>query len=331
MRNSHQTSLFDPAEIEAVEPKTGDDLAGVEWSYSRRNLFEQCLRRYYYTYYGANKRAAKDEPDKELLHRLKQMSNRFTRAGDILHLMIKTYLNKAQEGEVWTLDRLTSWARQILSKDIAYSQADPDGLNPQDSSFPPALLHELHYGWPDTLILYAEAENRLLAALNTFYYSDTFARIRATGSRAGAKVETMVRIKGLPCRVEGKIDLYYLVGDRIEIIDWKIGAPGADGDDSLQLSAYGLWANNQYGIPANKIEVFKAFLGTDELVRYSISDYEIEASQARILQDAERMALAEKYIERSGSVALTAWPQPKVCKMCPFLQVCREGKECLHA
>src|SRR5260370_35659974 len=107
-----QPNLFDLVELEDEKPVAVDCIADVEWSYSRRSLLEQCARRYYYAYYGANLRDAPDEPDKIRLHRLKKLQNRYTRAGKIVHLMIATYFRKAQHRDVWTLDRLIKWARE---------------------------------------------------------------------------------------------------------------------------------------------------------------------------------------------------------------------------
>jgi len=262
---------------------------------------------------------------------LKELPTRHTRSGKILHRVIASFFRKAQAGERWTLDRMVGWARRMLREDIDYSQADPDGLTPQDGSFPPVLLHEFHYRWPDALPLYVETEERLVAALTAFYCGPAYARVREIGCTAGAKVETKIKIGGLPCRAEGVIDLHYLDGEGLEILDWKSGAAGPDGDDSLQLSAYGLWGHLEYGLPTDRISVFKGFLGSGHLIPYTISDLEVAAAHARILQDCERMAVAHEYVELSGSAAFTPCVQPEVCRMCPYLRVCREGKGCVDA
>ncbi|MFQ5754210.1 MAG: PD-(D/E)XK nuclease family protein, partial [bacterium] len=81
------------------------------WSYSRREVLEQCPRKYYYHYYGSSSRTAETERDKEALKFLKKLSNRHMRIGKIFHLIIRTYFTKLIEGETWELDRLLSWAK----------------------------------------------------------------------------------------------------------------------------------------------------------------------------------------------------------------------------
>ena len=95
----------------------------MQWSYSRRSLLEQCPRAYYYQYYGANKRTAKAEPLKDHLHFLKSLTNRHLRSGDIVHLVIRTYLNSLQRKDIWDVSRVLDWARQIFQNDYSYSSA----------------------------------------------------------------------------------------------------------------------------------------------------------------------------------------------------------------
>ena len=67
----------------------------LKWSYSKRDVLEQCPRRFYCQYYGANRGKAKDDPAKQELQQLKLAGNRYTRTGAILHLVIAEYFRKA--------------------------------------------------------------------------------------------------------------------------------------------------------------------------------------------------------------------------------------------
>src|SRR5437870_1491550 len=109
--------LFDEALRSAIiGPK---DLDGIAWSYSRRQLLEQCLLRYYYEYFGSSRRTS--AADKDLLRFLKSLQNRYERAGAILHQVIATWFRKAQRGERWVPDRLERWAQSLFSRDRAFS------------------------------------------------------------------------------------------------------------------------------------------------------------------------------------------------------------------
>jgi hypothetical protein len=100
---TYQMTLFTDLEV-VVEPKPEPILAvgsrlesvgGVEWSYSRRSALEQCARRFYNEYHGANKLSAKSEPKKEKLRFLTALDSRYERTGKVLHRAIATYLRKA--------------------------------------------------------------------------------------------------------------------------------------------------------------------------------------------------------------------------------------------
>src|SRR5438067_1967552 len=129
---AYQMTLFTDLEVVVAEPKPEltltvgsrlEALGGVEWSYSRRTALDQCARRYYNEYHGANRRSAKSEPKKERLHFLKALDSRYERTGKILHKAIAIYLRKAQAGDHWEAERLYGFAEMILSADLEHSRA----------------------------------------------------------------------------------------------------------------------------------------------------------------------------------------------------------------
>ena len=111
------TNLTLPWEEPPRDGLLRDLVSEIKWSHSRRTVFEQCPRRYYYEYYGA--KAGSSDPEKTVLRVLKSLQNRHERVGTIAHLVISTYLRKAQTGEIWTAERLANWARDMLLKDQA--------------------------------------------------------------------------------------------------------------------------------------------------------------------------------------------------------------------
>jgi len=306
-------------------------LAKMRWSYSRRSALEQCPRRYYYDYYGASARAATGDPNKPTLRFLKSLQNRRERAGTIAHLVINTYLRKGQSGEVWEADRLCDWAQDMFRRDCVYSRTDPDGMARPTGGFPPVLIQEYYYRHPDASALCAEAEERLVKALRTFHTSVHLAEFRLAGISRGALIEHNLTVPGLPCRVDGKLDLAFTVGRRVTVVDWKTGDPSGGGDDSLQLAAYALWASHHFAAPADAISVYKAFLTADAIVQFQVSESVLANARGRILQDAERMAVVHPYGQRGEIEAFTPCAQANICALCAFQEVCPEGRAVLHA
>lgn len=317
-------SLFSADELDVPAPSPQQMMGGLKWSYSRRGTFESCPRQYYYQYYGSNSGTAKADPDKPLLQQLKRLRNRHAQAGQHMHTAIATYLKKARAGQ--SIDP-KAWARRMFRDDLDYSRRDPSGLRPPNGKYPPALLQEWFYQAPNAEELCFETEARMLRALENFLSHPVFAKARAAGMEPDALIEESLGLS-IGCQVTGKIDLLTFEGDGLSIVDWKMGAAGAEGDDSLQLAAYALWACRTMGKEPEDVTVYKAFLGSGDLVEFKTDADGLEAAQARILQDARRMASVDGYGHEAAVQVFTACAQPNICALCPYLRACPEGKRC---
>ncbi|MEW5816967.1 MAG: PD-(D/E)XK nuclease family protein [Spirochaetota bacterium] len=144
------------------------DSSTRQWSYSRREVLEQCPRRYYYQYFGSAARTAKTEPHKHMLRFLKGISNRYLRVGDIMHLIIRTYLTKLRSGDAWSLEWLLNWASDIYHRDMEYSRSY-DVSSHAEEKYPPVLLLEFYYQQDNADRSCAESEQRLNACFDGFY------------------------------------------------------------------------------------------------------------------------------------------------------------------
>jgi hypothetical protein len=322
---AHQLPLFSEEEWTAVPQAPNAAIAGITWSHSRRSTLEQCPRKYYYEYYGAAKRTALAEPHKDEIRWLKDLQNRHERAGSILHLVIATSLRQARAGNTWDPARLESWGRQLLRADRLYSRVNPDGGNLPDVKYPPVLLREYHYRERHADALLAEAEERLAGALRSFATSERYRTFRGAGASAGALVEHHFTLHGLPCRVEGVIDLAFDDGQGVTVVDWKSGAGDGTGDDSLQLAAYALWAAECFDYSPASIRVCKVYLATGDIAYFDVTDTVLAAARTRIVQDAERMVAVQDYGAAAMADAFTPCAYPAVCALCPFARVCPVG------
>lgn len=331
MRAAVRKAMVLPPEHAATLSRGRDLLPQQRWSYSRRNVLEQCPRRYYYEYYAATVARRQRDPRIERLRRLKSLQNRYERTGAIAHVVIATYFRKAQVGDVWTLQRVVDWARAIFRADMDYSTADPAGLSPREGRFPPVLLHEYFYRQRDALEMCTAAEERLVAAIRVFFESINLAKFRLAGGQLGALVERNLTVSGLPCKTGGKLDLAFVTGGYVTVIDWKLGEPTGDGNESLQLAAYALWASQHFSAMPDAIRIYKAYLSANEIVPFPVNERVLANARARILQDAERMAAVHHYGQHGIVEAFTPCLQPKVCTLCPFREICPEGSALLHA
>jgi hypothetical protein len=308
-------------------------LAAVTWSYSRRSILEQCARRYYYEYYGSNRRTAQNEVAKTELRELKHLSTRHERAGSILHLAVAWYLREVRRGAEPGVDRLVRWGQQLFAAGRAFSRARRDGASRDGSArFPPVLLREYYYRDPCADALCDEAEERLRNALAAFATDSTFAAFRLAACEPDTLIEASVRLGDqMPCRVDGKVDLAFRRDHLATVVDWKLGDADRGGDDSLQLAVYALWAAGHFPCDSSDLRLCKAYLGSREVVDVRADAGVLAAARARITQDAERMVALHEYGEVGLADAFSPCLQPAVCNGCPYQRACPEGRQLAHA
>ena len=314
-----QMTLFQESASEWSNESYKSNLS--EWSHSRRETLEQCARKYYYQYYGPNRRTAKNDPQKEKLRFLKKLQNRHMRTGKILHRIIKTYLTKLQDGRELSFNWLQQMGLADFQKDIRFSQKYKHGTPLPGEKYPPTLLLEFYYGFPDAEFLCAEAEKRLIAALTNFITSQNLTQYREGARKASALIEKPARLKEVDFTLKGTIDLAYREDDRVVIVDWKSGSAGSS-DDSLQMLAYAWWAKQEFKCPADHITSYKVHLADSTVSTFNVSEKALMRVEMRILQDLDRMREADKYGVRGVAEAFTPCAQPKVCEMCQFQEIC---------
>lgn len=258
---------------------------------------------------------------KEKLNFLKKLQNRHLLSGKKLHSVIKAYLKKLKEGEQWTLEGLLSWARRIYRSDLKYSQEYEHGTMLPDDKYPPTLLLEFYYGWSNAESLSIQAEERLITALTNFMESKKIDQFREGAGDTSAMIEKPIHLKEVNFTFRGTIDLAYWKGDRVVIVDWKIGSAGSS-DDSLQMLAYAWWAKQEFKRLVDCIIPHRVHLADDIVSTFNVNENALTRVEARILQDLERLQEADKYGKQGRVEAFTPCAQPNICKLCQFQEVC---------
>ena len=309
--NVFEGAQLDMFEDALIEPRA---TSGIVWSYSRRQVLEQCPRRYYYQYYGSVANKAKGETQKETLKFLKTLSNRYMWAGKILHSLIRQYLLGLQRGEHQRLESLLNQAKATYHTGPNNSLASKQGRQRMG-------LLEFYYGLGDAERLCAECEERLLVALSNFATGSAFAPFVRGGAQPEARIEEHAKLETGHSRASGRIDLSYVEGSRVVIVDWKLGGPG-NADESLQLSFYALWGVQAYHCSCQDISLYRAHLCDDLIAPFPISENTLRRTRTRILQDLERMQALDEYGKNAVVEAFSPCSQHLVCALCPFQAVC---------
>ena len=241
--------------------------------------------------------------------------------GSLLHLVIRTYLKKLQQGEQWSPDWLLSWVRKMYWADLEYSRECKKGTRIPDGDRSPTLLLEFYYSLPDAESVCSEAEKRLTVALTNFLTSQNFAQFRDGACQTSAEIEKPICLKGSHFTLKGTIDLIYWEDDQVVIVDWKIGRAG-NSDDSLQMLAYAWWAKQEFGIPVDRITLHRVHLADNIVSTFNVTEKDLKRTKAKILQDLEQMQTAHHFGQQWTADAFTPYAYPKVCELCQFQKVC---------
>lgn len=301
-----------------------EEISSISWSPSKMNTAKQCSRRFYYQYYGSKKSKAKDDPDKDRLQFLANFSNKSLVAGEIVHAVIATYFRKAKLKEVWSLERLRSFAFHILQQAIQYSKKIKAGgaLQPE---YPPAIFKEIFFDLVAESVIVDEVKSKIEANLKNFANSEKFRHLREGGQSFNSVIEEKAKfelVKGI--KVDGVIDIAFDEGNIFRIADWKTGKVEEE-DTSLQLLTYALWVANKKG-KKDAIIIEKAYLAEDRIEQLEYSDVHLARARARIIQDAEILRELQELGLEGNSQAFTKCGKPKICLLCPFQEVCDKSK-----
>jgi hypothetical protein len=136
-----------------------------------------------------------------------------------------------------------------------------------------------------------------------------------------ALVEKSLGIKQERFSVTGKLDLAYTEGDRVVVVDWKMGG-AAGGDDGLQLYTYAMSASRHLGRDLEDVDLYKVGLGEDEVFHFAMGARDSARAKARILQDLETMEALDHYGREGVVEAFTPCGRPRVCALCPYQEFC---------
>jgi len=308
------------------QPNT-EDLEFSKWSYSRRNKLERCARAYYFEYYGSRANTAEAEPLTEDLRKLKKLSSRHLLAGSILHLVIRKSLEDRRQGQKWTQQRMQEWARSLFEESIELSRSYQEGDPVPNGYSGPSLLLEYYYDLDKAESLCQKAKERLMTALKNFAKKPAIDRLKAGACQDGALIEKRMRHKVSGVTIDGTIDLGYPDWEngnrRIKIVDWKLGG-ARNGDDSLQLLAYGLAAADHFNCDLEVLDLIRVRLTNGEVDSYSMTSEKALRARCRVLQDVERMRMLHEHGRKAEKNAFPQCGHSRVCSLCKFQKYCPE-------
>lgn len=308
------------------------------WSPSRDRLFKNCLRAYYYTYYGSWGGWDANAPEQtRLLYTLKNMQNLWLWSGSIVHDVIKESLTAYQlQGTAFTPESLQEQARMKLRIGWSDSKAGKWRTNPKKF----VNLHEHYYGDGSCTLpreTTDKVKERVYGALENFYHSSTLKELMALPLNRWLSVDVLdsfdtVQIptsdgKMQPLKIWSAIDLAYTDSDGItHLVDWKTGMEHRDALER-QLGCYAMYAKAKWNMEPTQLRLEGVMLNDGGLCKpVHLPPGSLESIQRYIVNSATAMRLKLRDAE-SNTADEEDFPcngaDNNACNGCPFIQLCR--------
>jgi hypothetical protein len=294
------------------------------WSKSRHEKFEQCLRAYYYQYYGSwgGWEAPAGSTVREL-YVLKKLASRWQWAGSVVHDSLKQLLERARRtGQFRPLEEVLERARQRAR--LEWSTSREKSYWREASRVVGLVEHE--YGEAVPSQEWKRIWDEVIeGSLRAFYASEAYAVIQETPRAQWLSVDELDSWTFEGTKVWVAVDFAYRDGaGAVHVLDWKTGREREV--DHTQVGIYVLYAQQKWGTSARSVAGELVYLSTakGDRVSVDVGDAELESCQGAMRSSIA--AMRERLADPARNVArLETFPQVVEhdrCGRCPFRRPC---------
>lgn len=286
------------------------------WSKSRDGKFRECLRAYWFHYYGAWGGWAGDAPARaRTLYRLKNLRSRQMWAGHVVHRCIERALTNVRRGiEPLAADAAIDATIQTMRDEWRLSKAGAVKERLGE--------HEYAIRVPDAE--WQDNADHVRQCLWNFYASRLWETLRKLPAERWLEIESLESFAVEGTKVFVKLDVAFRGDDgRIVLVDWKTGR-ASDPDHSMQVATYVLYAARAWGAAPGDVETRLAHLATGSVETVTLGERALDAALSRIrssIRDMRQLLTSETGNEaREADFPPVA--EPRICARCNFRRVC---------
>ena len=292
------------------------------WSHSRRAVFQECPRKYYYQYYGSHNGWEDTAPESaRLAYRLKHLTSLPLEIGGAVHEVASTAIHRARSGAAaLTADDLYDMARNRMNK------AWIDSLDRPAWERSPRwrrMFHEFYYdtGIGDDEI--AAARDTLRTCIANLLRSQSFREAVAAPFVEVRNVEELTTFYIDDTPIYAVPDLVYRKGGDVwTVVDWKSGK--IRDDDTDQVLVYALYVRELHGARGPDIDVRVERLASGTADKYAFTQQDIDDGIDAIRDSIDAMKtyltdpVANSPIEK---VDFPLRSDTSACKSCKFYEL----------
>jgi CRISPR/Cas system-associated exonuclease Cas4 (RecB family) len=299
------------------------------WSKSRHEKFKECLRAYYYQYYGSWggwERGASEEVRN--LYVLKKLSNRFTWAGSVVHEAVKGALLDLRVGKSPDVETVIRTAHRTMQEDFRQSSRKAYRSQKIRREFGGLVEHE--YDEPLAREEWKRNWEVVEGAIRAFFASRWIPLARSLQPAQWIEVDEGfenaqfvldgVKVFAIP-------DFAYRESDGTAVVvDWKTGRAREGYDE--QVLGYVLYLSTRYRLPIEKVKASLVYLneGTEQTVQVDAAA--IESFRKHFKASVEEMRRVLRDPGANVPHGIETFPQiedVQSCSRCVFRRPC--GKE----
>lgn len=315
------------------------------WSSSREATFNECKKKYWYTYYGAWEGWPKTPYDarKEIdplashLYMLKNMQPACMFMGSLVHKVIEECLKRIQQTKkAPPLEDLITQTSLLYEKSIRESKEQVWKNHPKHHT----NLLEHFYGLPFGPAEEATVKEKALTCITNWIASPCIQNIALHKNSEWLGIES-TQTFSVADGIEAIVVYDFFLrwprsdGSKIMIIfDWKTGQESKLIDD--QLCAYALAATTLFSVPLETVLLSPFYLmaGPSGYKKYgatqenSIDVHKLATTKSRIIESSQKMLSLHQKPKDDGIVPTpdpTLFPYPedrRGCRRCQFQQLC---------
>jgi hypothetical protein len=294
------------------------------WSKSRHEKFKECLRAYYYQYYGSwgGWEALAGSPVREL-YVLKKLSSRWQWAGSVVHDTLKQLLGRARRtGQFRTLDEVLASTRDRARRQWSVSREKSYWR--EASQITGLVEHE--YAEPVANEEWKRIWDEVIeGSLRAFYASETLGLIRQTPREKWLTVDELDSWFFEGTKTWVAVDFAFTdAGGVIHILDWKTGRERAV--DHTQVGIYALYAQQKWGAALQGVMGGLVYLSTPAGDRVSVSADPVALEACKDAMRGSISAMQERLCDATRNIArleqFPQLPEREACRRCPFRRPC---------
>lgn len=292
------------------------------WSISKMKVMQNCLREYYYTYYGSHNGWLYESSDEaKVSWRLKKLTNINIMFGEKLHNLMKGII---KNGWVANPEKIEKYIRNQLNSAIKES-IEKQKSGDWDDYPRGEMLQEYYYGEKLDDKVIANIKEKLKSCSEGFINSKTYEEIRDRQCElleADEEKFSYLMVDGV--KVFALLDLLYVNEDnQYVIVDWKTGKEGDY--DAEQLMVYVLYVMDKYKIPIENISCRVEYLLLNKYVEYKFMEEDIAIMKDKIDLDMKiinSMLSNESLNMPKDKEEFIKCDNIRKCEKCKFKKLC---------